>query len=213
MSELPQLRCDVCNRSYLPDRTRFAIIRTFEDALKRGSTGVTVNRKKIEEDFGFTKIKFLYDPDDYYYIPGLVRDWDKGFLTPVFFNRRVLIKFDHSEDYELKFASRTYGTIYTDQEYISFGINSNNKVVLWLGDIAKLPESEQFYLRSENVESDHNIGSEFYDGQIECKFTDATPEDDLVSARSAFLDAASKCFGLSISHLNEETLSRLLSSD
>jgi hypothetical protein len=210
MTALPQLRCDACDCTYLPERTRFAIIRNFEEALKQGVSEVTINRKKIKEDFGFAKVGFIYDPDDYYYIPGLVREWDRGFLTPVFFNRRVLIKFDHSEDYELKFASRTYGTIYTDQDYISFGINSNNNVVMWLGDIAKLPESEQFYLRSENVVSDHDIGSEFYDGQIECKFTDLTPEDNLISTRSAFLEAVYKRFGLSLSHLDEETLSAIV---
>ena len=206
ISELPLLRCDACNCNYLPERTRFSIIRLFEEAHKKGVTEVSIKRKKIEENFGFTKIPFVYDPDDYYYIPGLVREWDRGFLTPVFFNRRVLIKFDHSENYEIKFASRTYGTIYADDSYISFGINSNNNVVLWLGDIATLPESEQYYLRSENIPSDHDLDSEFYDGQIECKFTDVTPEDDLVSARSAFLEAAKRRFGLSISHLDDETL-------
>lgn len=37
---------------------------------------------------------------------------------------------------------------------------------MWLGDIARLPDAEQYYLRSENIDSDHSIGSEFYDGQI-----------------------------------------------
>jgi len=209
ISALPQLRCDACNCGYLPERSRFALICTFEATLKQGKSEINIERQKVKEDFGFTKVGFIYDPDDYYYIPGLVRERDIGFLTPVFFNRRVLMKFDHSEDYQLKFASRTYGTIYTEEDYISFGINSNNKVVMWLGDIAKLPESEQFYLRSENVESDHDLGSEFYDGQIECKFTDLTLEDILVSARSSFLEAAYSRFGHSISHLDEETLSAI----
>jgi hypothetical protein len=56
-------------------------------------------------------------------------------------------------------ASTTYGTIYAS--IIAFGINKHGKLVMWLGDIAKLPESEQYYLRSENVASDHCKGSEF----------------------------------------------------
>ncbi len=203
---LPTLACPKCNRTFLPDRSRFAVIRLFEEARSRGSSQVQVTRKKITETFAFTNVPFIYDPDDYYYIPGLVRESDPGYLTPVFFNRRVLIKFDHAADYQLRFGSRTYGSIYTESKTISFGINPNNKVVLWLGDIAQLPASEQYYLRSENVESDHCLGSEFYDGQIECKFTEPTAEDAVVSARSQFLEAAARRFDGPISHLDEETL-------
>ncbi|MEP3300276.1 MAG: hypothetical protein ABJO27_27960 [Pseudoruegeria sp.] len=95
-------------------------------------------------------------------------------MTPVFFKRDALLKFEHHPNYEVKFASATYGTIYSTEPgfYISFGINENSLLVMWLGDIAKLPETEQYYLRSENVASDHHIGSEFYEGQIEVKFTE-----------------------------------------
>jgi hypothetical protein len=206
---LPTLACPNCGSTYLPDRSRFGILRSFEEAQKRGQSHVQVTRRKITETFAFTKVPFIYDPDDYYYIPGLTREWDRGFLTPVFFNRRVLIKFDHSDEYALRFASRTYGSISTDANMISFGINPNNKAVFWLGDIAQLPEAEQYYLRSENVESDHRIGSEFYDGQIECKFTDSSDEDAVVAARSAFLEAAKRHFRIPLSHLDEETLDAL----
>lgn len=203
---LPTLACPKCRSTFMPEQSRFAVIRLFEGALKRSQSEVHVTRRKIKKDFGFAQIPFIYDPDDYYYIPGLTREWNPGYLTPVFFNKRVLIKFDHSEDYHLRFGSRTYGTISTNSHTISFGINTNDKVVLWLGDIAGLPESEQYYLRSENVESDHCLGSEFYDGQIECKFTDPTAEELLVKSRSHFLQAAARHFRSRISHLDEETL-------
>jgi hypothetical protein len=77
---------------------------------------------------------------------------------------------------------------------------------MWLGDIAKLPENEQYYLRSENVPSDHSIGSEFYDGQIECKFTGRTPEDHLFEQRSRFLEACFNRFGEKVAHLEKEVL-------
>jgi len=108
--ELPTLVCSVCGATYLPDRSRIAIIRLYEEAYKEGRTEVRVTREKLGECFGFTTIPFKYDADDYYCIPGLCRENGSGFLTPVFFNRRVLIKFHHSEDYEVQFASRTYGT-------------------------------------------------------------------------------------------------------
>jgi hypothetical protein len=203
---LPTLHCRKCDERYLPERSRFAIIQAYENARKQNKSVVQIRRQKIEEDFGFTKVRFLYDPYDYYYIPGLLRQSDSGFLTPVFFNKRVLINFDHSDDYRLAFASRTYGTIYTHSDAIPFGINEYNKVIMWLGDIAKLPESEQYYLRSENVPSDHSIGSEFYDAQIECIFTDPTAEDLLVKARSEFLFTTERIFGKRLSHLDEEIL-------
>ncbi len=82
---------------------------------------------------------------------------------------------------------------------------------MWLGDIAQLPESEQFYLRSENVQSDHSIGSEFYDGQIECKFTDRTLEDQLFEQRSRLLEACFSRFGQKLAHLEKEVLDLAIS--
>jgi hypothetical protein len=170
--DLPYLHCPRCDRSVLPENSRFAIIRLWEQAKEQASPGVRSQRKKPMQNFGFTSIPFKYDSDDYYYIPGLERPHDVGFLTPVFFNKEVLLKYDASPNYEVKFASTTYGTIHGEGFYISFGINRNGKVFMWLGDIARLSEAEQYYLISENVPSDHSIGSEFYDGQIECVFTE-----------------------------------------
>jgi hypothetical protein len=203
---LLELYCSGCGRSFWPDHTRLALIHLWERAKDNKQDRIQSARRKRVDDFGYTKVQFLYDPDDYYYIPGLTRKDSPGFLTPVFFNKRVLTKFDSLDDYRLRFASRTYGGIYTEAYAINFGINENEKVVMWLGDIANLPESEQYYLRSENVPSDHTIGSEFYGGQIECAFTEPTGEDALIHERSEFLDTARQYFGVPLSHLDDETL-------
>ena len=171
-----------------------------------GRNLVRVTRQKLADDFGFTKIPFLFDADDYHYIPGLAREHDPGFLTPVFFNREVLIKYDVHPSYRVRFASRTYGEIWQDDFSISFGINRNGKLIMWLGDIARLPENEQYYLRSENIPSDHSIGSEFYDGQIECIFTDRAPEDKLFASRSNFIEVFHSHFGTRPAHLEKEVL-------
>ena len=149
--------------------------------------------------------------DDYYHIPGLRRPFHEGFLTPVFFKKEVLLKYDASPTYRVKFASATYGEIDTDSFSIPFGINKNGKVVMWLGDIAKLPENEQYYLRSENVESDHALGSEFYDGQIECIYTDPTQENKLFGLRSEFIEACFKKFDIKVAHLDVQAIN--LASD
>jgi len=207
VEELVYLLCENCNIKYLSDHSRFAIIHLHQRASEKYLDTITSKRNKNEEDFGFTKVPFIYDPDDYYHIPGLAREDNSGFLTPVFFNKPVLLKFQNHNDYRVRFVSKTYGSLYKGNDFdISFGINKSNKVIMWLGDIATLSENEQYYLRSENIESNHDIGSEFYDGQIEIKFTDCTPEDKLINARSNFLEFCHNEFSFEISHLNKETL-------
>lgn len=208
---LPVLRCPACIKDHLPDRSRFLIIDSHEKCTKNGTPEFVANRRKIEKDFGFSTVPFLYDPDDYFYIPGLQRPWDEGFLTPVFFKRGVLLKYDNAPGYRVRFASTTYGDIDTGSTSISFGINRHGNVVMWLGDIAKLPVDEQYYLRSENLPSDHSVGSEFYDGQIECVFTERAREDELFRRRSDFIEACFLRFGKKVAHLDAEVMELALS--
>lgn len=205
ISDFPTLHCSHCNNEYLPDESKLRVIYVHDQAIKNASGRVDVTRNKINQKFEFTTVPFIYDSDDYNYIPGLRRPWDEGFLTPVFFNKDVLLKYDSSPTYRLSFASTTYGTICRGDDFsMPFGLNKNGKIVMWLGDIARLPESEQYYLRSENVASDHSIGSEFYDSQIECFFTDPSKEDELFKYRSLFLESCFKRFGKKIAHLDQE---------
>ncbi|MGI3164401.1 hypothetical protein [Pseudooceanicola sp. 200-1SW] len=208
---LPVLRCPQCGHEQLPDGSRFAIVNLHKEAFERSSKVVRVNRRKHTEKFGFTNVPFIFDPDDYFYIPGLYRSFDEGFLQPVFFNRSVLLKYDNSPDYSVKFASTTYGSIDTQEDSISFGLNRHGHVVMWLGDIAKLPEKEQFYLRSENIPSDHSLGSEFYDGQIEAVFTELAKEEVLFRLRSEFLSKSLARFGVALGHLEAEAYDLALS--
>lgn len=202
--DLPFLHCHKCESRTLPDKSRVAIIQLHKQAVEKLSDKVTVRRSKITDDFGFSKVPFLMDADDYFYIPGLYREHDVGFLTPIFFNKAVLTKYDNSPNYSVRFASPTYGDIDAEGFAIPFGINRFGKVIMWLGDISKLPEAEQYYLRSENVASDHSMGSEFYDAQIECEFTKPPKERLVIGQRSNFLDAFEKKFGVRISHLDTE---------
>jgi hypothetical protein len=203
---LPMLRCESCERDHFPDRSRSYIIRLHKQATKLAAPGVQAGRKKLRRDFKLTHVPFIYDSDDYEYIPGLKRPWDDGFLTPVFFNRQALTKYEALPGYRVKFASTTYGEIASDTFSIAFGINKHGKLTMWLGDLAELPESEQYYLKSENVPSDHSIGSEFYDGQIDCVFTEPSKEDRLFAARSSFLDVCLTKFGTKLAHLDSEVL-------
>lgn len=204
VSGLPFLHCYKCASNVLPDGSRSAIIHLHKQASEKLSDKVTVRRSKRDANFGFSNVPFLMDADDYFYIPGLYRAHDDGFLTPLFFSKAVLTKYDNSPNYSVRFASPTYGEIDAEGFAIPFGINRFGKVIMWLGDVAKLPESEQYYLRSENVVSDHSLGSEFYDAQVECKITDPPKERLVIGQRSYFLDAFERRFGVRISHLDAE---------
>ena len=94
LSSLPTLKCPKCGSSFLPDRSRFALIELHKRATGKKSNQITVQRRKTERNYGFTHVPFQYDSDDYCYIPGLWREFDEGFLTPVFFNKEVLLKYD-----------------------------------------------------------------------------------------------------------------------
>jgi hypothetical protein len=203
---IPKLECSRCGYQTLPDRSRFSIMYAHDLAIKGGSSTFISNRNKIVEEFGLTDVPFQYDSDDYYYYPGLMRSWKDGFLTPVFFSRTVLAKYDADPRYAIRYASPTYGDILADGFTIPFGINRHGHLIMWLGDIAKLPKPEQYYLLSENRPSDHCIGSEFYDGQIECIFTDPSLESVLFARRSDFLEAAFKRWNAKLAHLDAEVL-------
>lgn len=194
LSNIPLLRCDNCSKYYFPEKTKSIILTASGQAKEQAKPVVRLSpRQDFKRRFDYGQVEFLYDHRDYENIPGLQRPWDDGFLTPVFFNLAVLNKYSQHPDYRLDLFSRTYGSIDKKEEFdISFGINRNRKVVMWLGDIDKLPLNEQHYLRSENVESDHDLYSEFYESQIEVQFSNPSPENALFHARSEVVQACER---------------------
>jgi len=95
-----------------------------------------------------------------------------SFLTPLYFNRQVLTRYLYDSRFRCEFASETYGTVYGPDFHLSFGLNKNGTVIAWLGDIQdNIPIRERFHWLVENKTSEHEIASEFYDAQIEVKFT------------------------------------------
>ncbi|RZM78011.1 hypothetical protein [Leptolyngbya iicbica] len=191
LSDIPLLRCDNCSTYYFPEKTKAVILTVSEQAKEQAKPVVRLSpRQDFKRHFNYGKVEFLYDHRDYENIPGLQRPWDDGFLTPVFFNLAVLNKYSQHPDYRLDLFSKTYGSIENKDDFnISFGINRNRKVIMWLGDIDKLPLNEQHYLRSENVYSDHDLCSEFYESQIEVQFSNPSPENALFHVRSEVVKA------------------------
>lgn len=96
-----------------------------------------------------------------------------GFLTPVYFNRQVLVRYLYDSRFTCAFASETYGTVYGEDFHMPFGINANGSVVAWLGDLqTRIPVRERFYWLVENKEPEGDARSEFYDAQVNAKFTE-----------------------------------------
>ena len=129
-----------------------------------------------------------------------------GFLTPVFFNIEVLLKYMHHPDYGLDIGADTFGYIYKGDEHYIIWDQENNKVIMWLGDIGNLSVEEQFYLRSENIPSDHSLGSEFMRQKLEVMWAKASAEKTLLKKRLEFNENVRNNFGFSVAQLDTETL-------
>ena len=175
----------------LPIKSKAMVEYFSKEASEAGHSSIQLRPRKLGDKRypHCEKFDFKYSQIDYEFIPGLMRPWDDGFLTPVFFDIAVLNKYTQDPRYKLDLFSETYGTIYAKEWTISFGINRRKKVFMWLGDIDSLPDEEQYFLRSENVDSDHDLHSEFYEAQIDVKFSDLSKQNKLLHQRKLLNDA------------------------
>jgi len=182
---------------HLPNKTKEMIAFFVSKAIEQGQSGIELSPKELgKKRYKFAeKFNYKYSEIDYGYIPGLIRPWDEGFLTPVFFKPSVLNKYSQHPEYKLNLFSETYGNIETGEWIIAFGLNRNKKVIMWLGDIDGLPEDEKYYLRSENVSSDHDIHSEFYDAQIDVTPSERSRKNHLFHVRSELNNLVSMAHG------------------
>ncbi len=186
---MPSLHCSRCNTYRLPWQMKIAVQQLSKEAKRRGTDRVSVDVPKAvaaKPRFDFCQgVPFSYDRIDQQYLPGLAHAGD-GFLTPVFFSKDILTYFYNHPDYAVSFASDTYGTIYTKDRYIAFGLNEHGKLIMWLGDLDALERKDQMMLLAHNVPSDHSIGCEFYEGQLEAVFTELSQEQRLIRTSGEF---------------------------
>jgi hypothetical protein len=168
---------------------KIAVQQLSEEAKRLGTGSVSVDVPKAvaaKPRFDFCQgVPFSYDRIDNQYLPGLAHGGD-GFLTPVFFSKDILTYFYNHPDYAVSFASDTYGTIYTKDRFIAFGLNEHGKLIMWLGDLDELERKDQMMLLAHNVPSDHSIGCEFYEAQLEAVFTELSQEQRLIRTSGEF---------------------------
>lgn len=93
------------------------------------------------------------------------------FLTPTYFDIKVLDKYKNDP--------RNYQVSDSDIRFLSewsipFNINEENKVVVWLGDLGRIPHAEQKYWRAFNYRSKGGIEKKFFQRQIQGIWTDSS---------------------------------------
>lgn len=171
LDKLPYLKNPNNNNIYFTTPALSIIQELVALALKEGKTELRINEfNKFNKGKAQIAIdtKFKYSLVEHFFIPGLITDIPSDcHLTPVYFNKNILTKFQYGDGYEIKSRTASFGYIVSHSGYsIPFGINPNGYVIMWLGDIINLPEKELLYLYSENIEPQYNIHSDFYRNQI-----------------------------------------------
>lgn len=204
------LKCIECHFCCLPEYTKEIIGGSYQATVERGEKMGIFLRKGYRKKFDYcVEQDFLYDHNDYYNIPGLCYDEEhsvEGFLTPVYFNKKVLLYFMQDPDYKVNLRAETYGEFRLKNEWsIPFGINRNGKVVFWLGDLNYLDNMTLSIMKPHNVESDHQlISSEFYTGQMCCIWSQPNREVQICDQKNELFDALNQMYGISLFHLEKE---------
>lgn len=199
----PVLCCLACNWQSVPPLADTLLEQQVQRASKENATMLDFHDGIAPPQFPWVPDKpFRFDPWEHRYMPGLYRRHDT-YLTPVYFKPQVLQKYKHGTNYVVEMESDTYGLIrFPDGHKLPFGVNRRGNVITWLGEIADLPDDEQFYLLSENIASDGDVSSDFYDGQINLGHGAPSKISRLLEARATFNQAVRTRLGKNCTHLD-----------
>ena len=110
------------------------------------------------------------------------------------------------ENYQVNLFAETYGTFSLNNEWsVPFGINENDHIVFWLGDLDTIDDTTLAIMKPFNVDSDHKlINSEFYAAQLCCKWAKPNLEHQIYLNRNKFYNNVQKVYGLNLYHLEKE---------
>lgn len=115
------------------------------------------------------------------------------FLTPIYFNIKVLDKYKNdSRNYKITDSNISFLSEWS----IPFSINTESKVIVWLGDLGRIPIEEQRYWKSFNVKPKGGIEKKFFERQIKNIWTDASRiESKLVPTLNRINSIVSEKYG------------------
>lgn len=217
IDDCPVLICKKCKNELVGHRIiRFVYNTYYEFEEHPGEKFCRMSlRSNVKFDYA-KKADFVYDSRDLN-IPACDFDLDPthkdGFSLPVYFDRKVLNNFYLDDDYELDFFSESYGDIgkkgsngWLYEWQIPFGINENDKVVMFLGDLDQINDDRSILmLKTYNIASDHKlVDTELYQAQMKCVFSDPILEERIILLREGFYKIINKQFGVDLSHLEKE---------
>jgi hypothetical protein len=171
LNKLPYLKNPVSNKVHFTTPAVHIINEYVSEAKRNEKKETTINQlgrfNRGKLPIG-ENTDFKYSPAEHFFIPDLIRDIPSdGYLTPVYFNKNVLVRYEHVDGYRVSSKTDSFGVIHIGENFtIAYGINTSGSIIMWLGDIVKLDRKEILYLYSENVEPQYNLHSDFYDNQI-----------------------------------------------
>jgi hypothetical protein len=204
------LTCINCGSSCLPQHSKQMIDGWYKIMVKEGHFEGIQTYNGYKKKFRYCIDQdFKYDHRDYYNIPGLCFDEEhseEGFLTPVYFTKKVLLYFMQDPDYKMDLFSESYGHIsFKDEWSTPFGINRNGLVIFWLGDLSYIDSTSLSIMKPHNIESDHQIiDSEYYAAQLGCVWSEPNKEVRVCYKKKELFDQINIRFNIDLSHLNDE---------
>lgn len=225
---IPVYNCKSCGKfkSILPEEQFLSFKNSFISDFKKWQFLSDLPLKyifsKLDPDLKFQQFEHLgfeYDSRDYYLIPGLRTEWEDGYLTPVFFDKDLLLYYNSHPDYSVRLTSFSSGNIYFKGKNMfdwGFGINRSGKIFKWLGDLDKDFEDDSMKahlkrFQASNIPSDHDIVSKFYLSQIPFSPEDAFQSSDneikLFSLYNKFSNQVKNDYGIEITKVEIEKLS------
>lgn len=214
------LECAKCGQKNLPEFTKKLLDAGYQELRRKGCLSVESKTTGYQKRYQYAEASdYIYDHWDYESIPGLQFDDEhstEGFLTPVYFDKKVLVAFISLPEYEVDLFSESYGTLsmlteggceYQYEWSIPFGLNSNDKLVFWLGDLDDIVDKTSVHLlKAFNVHSDHQLtDSEFYQAQMCCVFSEPIREKQILNNRKHFIDNVRTKYAIDLSHLSVES--------
>ena len=211
-------QCDNCGfrDSVRPaDETRTFANRMLKDRTKDNEF-TAFNSKADGRTFpAFDGLDLNYNSQDYFYIPGLIRPSEDGYLAPVFFDSDLLLHYNNHSHFRVIQTSFSSVEILDDngESLIphGFGINRRGRLFAWLGDLHSAffdghLSKELLRFRASNIESDHDVVSDFYFNEIEAEFTEPDNELQIFHLRNEFEKKVYEAHKLELSRVKFDDL-------
>lgn len=133
----------------------------------------------IDIDAQGDDITFTCNPDELADFFGKNPD-SPNYLTPVCFEKKVLEKYYlEPTKYRVEDSHLYCGSLWS----LSIDNNHDDYVQVWLGDLGGLPEKEQIYWRSFNIQNIGKVSNTYLKRQIMAEFTDSDYPDHIFKAK------------------------------